>query len=645
MKVSKLLLSALLLVAMSGFAHSYDLQYPDLTMQYDESRSVGDYSKDLQFICVEDSGDPCPYDTSSSLSVAVTLKVTGCNGSLKMVPYDGPNIGENYLKVAAGAPTNGFHPPQGIHCGLVDNAEWKVSTGYASGFTEENKAGSVTINANDMPNNKGRYLMAEFQAEAGWKLNNFFLTNDPYYDDDGDGCVIPGDPTCFNELPDKDSGRPQPKHALLFINDADRGIAPDKDDNAVFYPEYGARLDGDGDSGVKPSVGQMDMRNWTGSDNDWWTLAGTEIQDPHSVSYRYFSLPDSKKFHGKCSTAVPSGAGEHHESCSPLHTGGEYDPDGEIIVATEPSRSSLFSPTAPFTEHEETYFFVCRGNYMGNDISSSKMVKVQEYVGSGLSNIFDIDYYEWQWHRCDMNKNWIEVNCDPGMQIEQLVSGNYDCVEKDPVQVKADYFNIQDLKSTTATGGFITGFKIDRSEIEKFTDVMGRPPKTIDAECWLGNNDQRPGSSKRMQVEYDYNPSESRDVWVLGEMPWRTGVNNYTYSCLYGMANQDSSKPNIWEGTRNPPLTSFDEERINRDYSFLKNKYEDLIMDGTLDPFPSGGTFSGYWGTQRNRYITQWDEHPFRDNFSTYETFPYCDGTLRPPQEPPTWPDADIICG
>lgn len=299
---------------------------------------------------------------------------------------------------------------------------------------------------------------------------------------------------------------------------------------------------------------------------------------------------------------------------APIHDNGDYKPDSEIIVATEMShpRTDFYDLSSQnVADMEDTFFFACRGDYRGTDISDSQLVKVQE--GS-------LGAYRWQHYRCAMNGTWREVNCDPGMELVRDPSGSFQCQLRPPRTIEATYFNILDVPYSGRENGYIAGFKIPDAEIAKYEQVMGFEPEEVDAECWMGEDDERPTSSgDAVMFTSTY---EGGDLWALGNIPGRDGVNNETYSCVWGMKNVGSTADtNVYESTNNNPLLARDGGKQDITYNNIESRYTAADI--------SEGTPRDVWQDYKSKSDTAegQDERSYisgTDEFMLDNEVPYC---------------------
>ncbi len=531
--------------------------------------------------------------------------------------------------------------PSEIHCSLGEYELELIDDSHPDNPVLATDTFSVTAEGMSDPN-KGRYIVTRFGLEQQ-RVEDFFLTNKPWYDCDG-SCGIVG----FNEFPERGGGndpssgpRPIEKGAFFLISERDGGLAIDKSDEGIVIADYGKIIDGWGDS-----IADYEWGKYYEPESGW-ACAFTGAQssqnkcknDIKGVMNLGFGEDYGQDYDQKCSVAQNNFV---WNSCSPLHKNGVYEPQGEIIIASEMDRQNLMEISdIPFAIDDSTYFFVCRGDYRGTDRASSKMVKVQEDVsGSPLTT-----EYEWTYYRCNMNNDWEEVECEPGTSLQEAQEDVYECEPEEPVTVDVEFFNLSDVPMNNAQTGFVTGFKIDSDEMDKYNQLMGTEVESIDAECWMGHDDKRPTDENDVgtfQVDY----SGYGDAWVLGQIPFRESVSNSTYSCAWGFSDEaeysDYSPPvrqehGIFESTRHPPLRSVDSGKINIDYAEIENQYGYLKSGNRIDESPSrDDLWTPYSSGDTRSYVTDTNE----DMFSYINSFPYC--------ETPTNPESileNILCG
>lgn len=301
---------------------------------------------------------------------------------------------------------------------------------------------------------------------------------------------------------------------------------------------------------------------------------------------------------------------------APIHANGKYKPQAEIIVATEMShpRTDYYDlQNENVANKTDTKFFICRGNYRGTNISSSKLVKVQQ--GSSGS-------YSWQYYRCAMNGTWMEASCEPGQELRQVQTGSgYACRTVAPQTITATYFNIQSIPHSGKSNGYIAGFKIPESEIQTYKDVMGFEPQKVDAECWMGDDNQRPSDSSN-SVVFTSTYDGTGDLWALAEIPPRSGVNKNTYSCVWGIKNVGSTADtNVYESTNNIPLKAKDGGRTDIQYDIIETRKTSADIDT--------GTPRGIWSKYEAPADGGYDQRTYiqgTNHLALNGEYPYCSG-------------------
>lgn len=539
--------------------------------------------------------------------------------------------------------TSGFNfgsieVPADFSCGLgTHEMTLKISEPESPSYTWDGEVtSSLTIDTNkDGHPNKGRYIVLRLRGNND-KLEDFFLTNEPWYDAD------PSDATPFNEFPDEATGTPLPKGALFMGSEADRNLF-DKSDEGVWVANYGEVIEPFGSlwERIERPYDTGDTEDgspgWFAGDNDG------QKHVKNTMKTDFSSLSEGPKFDQKCSVA--SNNYKWRGNCAPLHDNGEYEPQGEIIVASE-TDTELSDHQSPYVSSlsidESTYFFVCRSqgggsDWQGDKPSNSKVVKVRQRDSSvprGFGNLED----EWEYYFCNEANDWEEVECPPGQQTRfDSITEEIECKNKDPVTIDVEFFNISDAPPKSSGSPLIAGFKVDSSEISKYEDFMGQSLKRIDAECWMGDDDPTPGTSGTGISElpgtsdtgiFRLNYDGSGDAWVLGEIPYRTGFNNNTYSCIWGFSDKKKTlSPDdygIYESTRYPPLRSVESGKIDVDYSTLAQKrantpnrelQEGISRNTMWRPYQTGADTRPYIDTTLSQ----------TDMFNYPDEFPYCE--------------------
>ena len=496
--------------------------------------------------------------------------------------------------------------PQQLPCGLgTHQVEWDPQNPGMSKETFE-----FTVESTKSDPNKGYYIVTRFGlasdtlTKSNTHMEDFFLTNTPWYDDDNSNG--------FNEFPDRDSDRPIPKGAFFMISEADRD-ANDRSDEGVFIAKYGNIITGF-DKLIDHSDGSYGPA-------DGGFAAGGSAGGSQSNVYDVFGLPFDNGYtfplrtnmDNKCSISTSGGIGTNKDeivlfgwpSCAPVHENGNYQPQGEIIVASE--MDAGVSSTEEPSIRDSSKFFICRdapgSDYTGNNVENSKLVKVQKSPSGS----------EWKYYRCSEDNDWVEVECPPGKIFEPTPQPG--CVDRDAVYVEASFFDLQDVPEVGSDGEILAGFKITQGNISKYEAVYDQDLKNIDAECWMGQDDERPNSlddAGTFTLDYD----GTGDAWVLGYIPYRSSKNTQTYSCVWGFS--PTTDTGIYDSTREPPVVSVDGGRESVSYqNVIKPKYQS-IKGSQLDE----SVIRDIW----NPYTSP------EDMFSDPDAHPYCTTPSFPPQ-------------
>ena len=527
--------------------------------------------------------------------------------------------------------------PSELHCGLGEQEIKLIDPPTDEVLVSK----TFEVHSDKSNPNKGYYIVTRFGLEQE-KVEDFFLTNTPWYDCDG-GCGL----LDFNEFPerggsdgDQSSGpRPIEKGAFFLVSERDGGLAVDKSDEGIVIAEYGEIITGWGDSLADYEWGKYyePSEGWACGFTGAQSSQSECKEDVKGVLDLGFDENYGKDYDQKCSVAQNN---YFWSDCSPLHDNGKYKPQGEVIIASEPDKENFQDITEyPHAIDPDTYFFVCRGDYKGSEIPDSKLVKVQENVAPAPAVEWD-----WQYYRCNQQNDWEEVECEPGTSLE-LTDEGYECVLEDPVTVEVDFFDLKNVPISLTESELIAGFRIKEEEVQKYEQVMGKELKNIDAECWMGDDDQRPSSESDagvFSVEY----SGFGDAWVLGSIPFRESVSNSTYSCLWGFSEDaeytSAGIPTlldhgIYESTRQAPLRSVDAGRVDMDYEEdVKSEYSFLKSGGRVDEsLDRDGAWLTYSSGDTRSYVTSTTE----DMFSYSNAYPYCST----PQSPDTVLE-NVIC-
>jgi hypothetical protein len=318
---------------------------------------------------------------------------------------------------------------------------------------------------------------------------------------------------------------------------------------------------------------------------------------------------------------------EEWSSCSPLHEAGKYKPQGEIIIASEMD-ADLGSGNLAI--REKSKFFICRdvpsSDYTGNNIESSKLVKVQKSPSGS----------EWKYYRCSEDNDWVEIDCPPGKIFEPTPQPG--CVKKNRVFVEATFFDLQGVPNVSTGDNIVAGFMIDQGQIGKYEATIGKELKNIDAECWMGEDNNRPGTSGTGTFRLSY--SGSGPAWVLGEIPFRSSADNSTYSCIWGFSEKPDygaggtgspiQDPGIYESTRNEPVIAVDGGRAQKNYTKdIVQRYNALSTSRINEGLSRTQLWDPYSGLDSRTSVG-----PSTEDMFSYlgGEFPYCNTPSSPNQ-------------
>ena len=300
---------------------------------------------------------------------------------------------------------------------------------------------------------------------------------------------------------------------------------------------------------------------------------------------------------------------------TPIHDNGDYKPQAEIIVATEMShpRTDYYDlQSENVANKSDTKFFICRGDYRGQNISESKLVKVQQGTSGS---------YSWQYYRCAMNGSWMDAQCQPGQELRyDTQDQRYECFMKATQTITATYFDINSIPHSGKSNGYLAGFKIPETEIQEYNEVMGFDPQKVDAECWMGDDNQRPTSASDSAV-FTSTYSGTGDLWAIAEIPARSGVNKNTYSCVWGMKNVGSTTDtNVYESTNNIPLKARDGGKESITYDRIETRSVSADVDT--------GTARDVWSKYEAPSDGGYDQRTYSlgNHFMLNGEYPYCSG-------------------
>lgn len=488
--------------------------------------------------------------------------------------------------------------------------------------------------------NKGDYIVVRMDHYTGDELNDFFLTNTPWEDSDG--------PISNTFVEDNDANPVVPEGAhFLFANHIRDAVSYNYLDTGVLSGSYGDVV------GTSERFGSyLNSDNTFLEPDEGWYAVNKQNPDGSSVGEDMIWDVANKQFGSGmnmklgrttgCKLARPTGGEYSASECAPLHKTGEYRPEGEIITATDMSRAQdnfyEVLTDRSMAKESKTNFYVCRGDYRGTDIDSSEVVKVQQGLPA------DPEGASWEYYRCNMDNEWVQDLCPPGQEIRyDQDQGEVDCENLEDINIQATFFNVTNISFNSQS--YTTGFKINRSELDKYQDIIG-DPATVDAECWIGEDNQRPANPDGSVVFSAQDPGTG-DLWMLEKLPARSNADNSTYSCLWGLRNTGGdSTMNIFDTSNNDPVNSMDGGRMDIKFTDLQdkttltstNKLARWVWD--LYEKPEDGGYD-------SREIVNDQAH-----FMFDEEFPYCRGTSfwTPPLSNRTLVDGDpeqlqnIVC-
>ncbi len=150
--------------------------------------------------------------------------------------------------------------------------------------------------------------------------------------------------------------------------------------------------------------------------------------------------------------------------------------------------------------------------------------------------------------------------------------------------------------------------------------VMRFEPQKVDAECWMGEDNERPSNSDDSVVftsTYDGNG----DLWAIGKLENRSGINTETYSCVWGMKNVGSTaETNVYESTNTDPLRARDGGTQDITYDIIENRRVAADI--------SEGTPRNVWADYQHPDDGGEDERTYalQNHFLLNGEYPYCSG-------------------
>lgn len=283
-----------------------------------------------------------------------------------------------------------------------------------------------------------------------------------------------------------------------------------------------------------------------------------------------------------------------------------------------------------------TNYYICRGSYKDSDFQDGKNVRVQNGFGSDA---------EWEFYYCNMENEWEKIECPPGQKLVYSDQDGLECELEEVEPIEAVFFDIQEVPADGAENGFMAGFKITGDELEEFNNTAGFPIYMVHSECWMGDDNERPGSTGKSTVMRTYVDEDGdggfQDLYSVGTIPPRENVNNRTYSCIWGVNSPGWSSEfkdvNVYASTEVEPVQGRDSGKETKNYNFIRSKSSD-----TFGGLPRTGTWSKYkhedsGGKEQREYIQGTEEYMIGGEV------PYCPTNSR-------WESGDnpldnIICG
>jgi len=579
--------------------------------------------------CVGDPDEECSLDDTDSVSFRVCgEKVFSRSGSRlgQSLPYtfkvdtvaDSCSVGGNLF-------TSEYREPSG------------TTRGAGGEFTLREKG--------SMNPNRGHFLYAEWEnTGSSTKLDNFFLSNEHWYDSATSGG--------FDEFPDRSSGDPlNDGGAYFYISDKDRQLSPDKDDHFIFYSEYGATIDLGG-KGLAEAASGLEERELYRRD----PLKGNSPSEEESIEllkkgfqqgYQYGYDPACDLSKGETRFVA--------DSCSPAHTNGTYLPDGSMIGATplDRDRPEVDEDRNRPSEWKDSQFFICRdapgAPWTGVDPEKAP-VSPSSDSASKVVRVKDRDSGLWNYYRCGEDGEWQEVNCPDSLESYRYSDGEYGCIGPGPspepspspeptppedpgapgqstFMLEAKFLELSGVTKSSLEAGYIAGFKIPANTLDRFRYLHGYPIKTIDAVCWMGEDDERPFVKDKearfsVNIAAQQTGDQTDPAWVLDRLPVRTGVDRTTYSCIFGAKNTDQD---IYEGTSPDPNkdeTNYmglkDNGSIEVSYDVVQDLHKQEVSAPNTAEIKDAGQsgsepFSNYGGKE-NPLATPYNEAPYSDS-------------------------------
>ncbi|RXK51711.1 hypothetical protein [Halorientalis pallida] len=149
---------------------------------------------------------------------------------------------------------------------------------------------------------------------------------------------------------------------------------------------------------------------------------------------------------------------------------------------------------------------------------------------------------------------------------------------------------------------------------------MGFQPQKVDAECWMGEDNERPVSVDNSTV-FTSTYDGTGDLYAIAEIPGRDEVNEETYSCVWGMKNVGSTADtNVYESTNNDPLLAKDGGKTEITYNTIESRYAGADI--------STGTPRNVWADYQHPTDGGLDQRTYglNNHFFLNGEYPYCSG-------------------
>jgi hypothetical protein len=561
------------------------------------------------------SSDGETYTTDYGSSVEMDNPATQYRDDVR---YEGCG-GEKYDVSPVGGTTT-VKIPKGLPCGLGEHDidvyyQRRGTTDYVYKYTH-----TLNVEAFNMgdPNN-GDYLILRLRGGSYGKARDMFMTEDDPLEGDNHNRIVE----------DNDQNPTIPPGAYFHVTSEFDRTGANLYRSGVMRAVYGEIYAPD-ESGFRPSSSSIPTSHtFDDPDEGWYNDASGGVKEfIWDVTEEPFdsgkNIQYGKKYNGcKIGTQYPIGAETTYgfNDCTPVHANGKWEPQGEIIVATDPDKG-LYSGDYPkdYETSGKTDFFICRGDYMGATPEESKIVEVR-YPSS------DNVYWRCADGTNDPEGDWVVPECPPGQEIRQIGT-DYECNTKQDKTISVQMFDIENVPESNKMGPLIGGFKVESSEIDKFSNVLGTQMDTVEAECWMGEDDERPSdaaAANSVRITYDINygfMGGVADAWVLGKIPWRDSYDTGTYSCIYGFTANTATpgSDTVLESTRNSPLLSVEASRPTINHSEIKDRYDSYNSFISEESDSSRDIWDKYSGDDDRPDIGVDDE----DMIDYTNAYPYC---------------------